>query len=110
VFTRLDPADSSDLQVALAAPQRTSSKELLKEFCELSGEGCNPDSDGFFIAWVNGRKKLDHRGPTLYAGMSCYLKLANYHRPDPAAARSVIHDRIVRGTTAESVSLTPLRP
>jgi hypothetical protein len=21
------------------------------------------DSDGFFIAWVNGRKKLDHRGP-----------------------------------------------
>jgi molecular chaperone DnaJ len=23
-------------------------KELLKEFCDLSGEGCNPDSDGFF--------------------------------------------------------------
>ncbi|SDM19257.1 molecular chaperone DnaJ [Maricaulis salignorans] len=23
-------------------------KELLKEFCSLSGEGCNPDSDGFF--------------------------------------------------------------
>ncbi|HCY56834.1 MAG TPA: molecular chaperone DnaJ [Oceanicaulis sp.] len=23
-------------------------KELLKEFCELSGDGCNPDSDGFF--------------------------------------------------------------
>tara|TARA_R110000868_G_scaffold45045_2_gene149856 strand:- start:26615 stop:27790 length:1176 start_codon:yes stop_codon:yes gene_type:complete len=23
-------------------------KELLKEFCALSGEGCNPDSDGFF--------------------------------------------------------------
>jgi len=23
-------------------------KELLSEFCELSGDGCNPDSDGFF--------------------------------------------------------------
>ena len=23
-------------------------KELLKEFCDLSGEGCNPDSTGFF--------------------------------------------------------------
>lgn len=23
-------------------------KEILKEFCSLSGEGCNPDSDGFF--------------------------------------------------------------
>jgi molecular chaperone DnaJ len=23
-------------------------KELLREFCELSGDGCNPDSTGFF--------------------------------------------------------------
>lgn len=23
-------------------------RELLEEFCELSGDGCNPDSDGFF--------------------------------------------------------------
>lgn len=51
--------------------------------------------DGFFHAWVNGVKKLEHRGPTLYAGQGCYLKLANYHvafgRPS-----SVIHDRVIR--------------
>jgi hypothetical protein len=67
-------------------------------------------ADGFMHAWVDGQKKLTHHGPTLYAGMSCYLKLANYHRADPAAARSVIHDRVMRGTTAEAVSLTPLQP
>ena len=63
--------------------------------------------DGWFRAWVNGVKKLDHKGPTLYAGQGCYLKLANYHsafgRPS-----SVIHDRVVRGSTPEAVSLTPL--
>lgn len=36
-------------------------------------------ADGFFDAWVNGEQKLSHRGPTLYKGMGCYLKLANYH-------------------------------
>jgi polysaccharide lyase-like protein len=62
-------------------------------------------SDGFFKAWVNGAQKLDHRGPTLYAGQGCYLKLANYHNPvcDPYPAcigthqpSSVIHDRVIR--------------
>jgi hypothetical protein len=62
-------------------------------------------SDGFFDAWVNGVKKLEHRGPTLYVGQGVYLKLANYHTPlcDPYPAyigrdppSSVIHDRIIR--------------
>jgi hypothetical protein len=74
-------------------------------------------SDGYFDAWVNGVKKLEHRGPTLYAGQGVYLKLANYHVPvcDPYpacigthAASSVVHDRIVRGTTPLAVSLGPL--
>lgn len=63
--------------------------------------------DGFFRAWVNGEQKLDHRGPTLYAGQGVYLKLANYHTPlcDPYPAckgkgtdppSSVIHDRVIR--------------
>jgi hypothetical protein len=74
-------------------------------------------SDGYFDAWVNGVKKLSHRGPTLYAGQGVYLKLANYHVPvcDPYPAcigthapSSVIHDRIVRGTTPLAVSSGPL--
>lgn len=61
--------------------------------------------DGFFNAWVNGVKKLAHRGPTLYQGQGCYLKLGNYHTPvcdpyprcvgkDPPS--SVIFDRVIR--------------
>jgi hypothetical protein len=74
-------------------------------------------ADGFFDAWVNGQRVLSHRGPTLYAGQGVYLKLANYHNPvcDPYPAcigthqaSSVIHDRIIRGTTALSVSPGPL--
>jgi hypothetical protein len=74
-------------------------------------------SDGFFDAWVNGQKILAHRGPTLYAGQGVYLKLANYHVPvcDPYPAcigshgpSSVIHDRVIRGTTALAVSSGPL--
>lgn len=69
-------------------------------------------SDGFFDAWVNGVRKLSHQGPTLYAGQGVYLKLANYHNPvcDPYptcigthSASSVIHERIRRGATRESV-------
>jgi Polysaccharide lyase/Carbohydrate binding module (family 6) len=64
--------------------------------------------DGVFDAWVNGVKKLSHRGPTLYSGMGCYLKLANYHSPSGMAS-SVIHDRVLRGTSAAAVSATPLQ-
>ncbi len=63
--------------------------------------------DGWFTAWVNGVKKLEHRGPTLYAGQGCYLKLANYHSAFGRAS-SVIHDRVIRGYAPEAVALTPL--
>jgi hypothetical protein len=74
-------------------------------------------SGGFFRAWVNGVKKLDHSGPTLYTGQGTYFKLANYHTPlcDPYPAcigsdppSSVIYDRVVRGTTPQAVSAGPL--
>lgn len=72
--------------------------------------------DGIFDAWVNGVQKLQRRGPTLYAGQGVYLKLANYHNPvcDPYPAciggkdhhaSSIIHDRVLRGATRESVAL-----
>jgi hypothetical protein len=63
---------------------------------------------GFFDAWVNGMQKLAHRGPTLYAGQQCYLKLANYHTAFGRAS-SVIHGRVIRGTTPSAVSLLPLQ-
>lgn len=74
-------------------------------------------SDGFMEAWVNGKKILTYYGATLYAGQGVYLKLANYHTPvcDPYPAcigthppSSVIHDRVIRGSTALSVSSGPL--
>jgi hypothetical protein len=64
-------------------------------------------TDGFLDAWVDGRHVLSHRGPTLYAGMGCYLKLANYHTATDQAS-SIIHDRVIRGTTPEAVSIGPL--
>jgi hypothetical protein len=66
-------------------------------------------SDGYFDAWVNGVHKMSYAGPTIYAGQGCYLKLANYHSPFGLAS-SVVHDRVMRGSTAASVSLTPLQP
>jgi hypothetical protein len=57
--------------------------------------------------WVNGAKKLSHVGPTLFVGRGCYLKLANYHVPFGRAS-SVIHDRVIRGTTALAVAPAPL--
>jgi hypothetical protein len=74
-------------------------------------------SDGFLDAWVNGKQVLSHRGATLYAGQGVYLKLANYHNPvcDPYPAcigthqaSSVIHDRVIRGTTPLAVAAGPL--
>ena len=72
---------------------------------------------GFFDAWMNGKRKLSHVGPTLYAGQGCYLKLANYHSPlcDPYPAcigadppSSVIYERVIRGTSAAAVALGTL--
>jgi endoglucanase len=51
---------------------------------------------------VNGVQKLAHRGPTLYRGQGCYLKLSNLHSAYGKAS-SVVHDRVVRGTTRDSV-------
>jgi len=74
-------------------------------------------SDGIFQVWVNGALKMDHRGPTMYVGQGTYFKLANYHTPlcDPYPAcigtdppSSVIYDRVIRGSTALSVSSGPL--
>lgn len=64
-------------------------------------------ADGFITAWVNGAKKMEYRGPTLYAGQGCYLKLANYHTAFGKPS-SVIHGRVIRGTSAAAVARTPL--
>jgi len=65
--------------------------------------------DGLFIAWLDGRKVLVHHGPTLYSGISCYLKLANYHSPARGAS-AIVFDRLIRGTSAEAVALSELEP
>src|SRR5258708_5102619 len=62
-------------------------------------------SDGFFYAWVNGVQKLAYTGPTLYVNQGCYLKLANYHSAFGKAS-SVIHDRVLVGSTAAAVTVT----
>ncbi len=63
--------------------------------------------DGFISVWMDGRKVLVHHGPTLYHGISCYLKLANYHDPTGSPS-SIIFDRVIRGTSARAVSRTRL--
>ena len=59
--------------------------------------------DGLMVAWLDGRKVLVHRGATLYAGKSCYLKLANYHTPNGRPS-SIVFDRVIRGTSASAVA------
>lgn len=61
-------------------------------------------SDGYFQAWLNGKQVMSFSGPTLYAGQSCYLKLANYHSPLGLPV-SVIHSRVVRGPSQAAVQL-----
>jgi len=65
------------------------------------------EADGFYRVWLNGKRVFQHTGPTLYRGSGVYLKLANYHSPF-GQSTSVIHDRVIRGTTAQAVALTPL--
>ena len=70
---------------------------------------------GFVKAWVRTADDpdqtapllLDYAGPTLYVDQSCYPKLANYHSPFGQPS-SVMHDRVIRGTTPGAVSLTAL--
>ena len=54
--------------------------------------------DGFFDAWVDGRQVLAYKGPTLYAGQTCYQKLANYHTPVGAPV-AVVHGKVERAAT-----------
>jgi hypothetical protein len=65
-------------------------------------------TSGLMEAWLNGKKVMSYSGPTLYAGISCYLKLANYHSAFGKAS-AVIHDRVIRGTSS-AVATTPLGP
>ncbi|HYL72181.1 MAG TPA: heparin lyase I family protein [Candidatus Dormibacteraeota bacterium] len=65
-------------------------------------------SDGFFDAWVDGRRVLDYRGATLYAGQGCYLKLANYHTPVGRAV-AVVHAQLARAATRETLGLASLK-
>lgn len=60
--------------------------------------------DGFFKASVNYNPVVDYQGPTLYEGQGVYLKLANYHTAHGKPS-SVLHSRIIRGKTRESVTL-----
>ena len=46
----------------------------------------------------------EHRGPTLYAGGKGFAKLSNYH-PQLGAPSSVIHDRVVLGSSPEEVAI-----
>ena len=62
---------------------------------------------GLMEGWLNGRKFQAYQGATLYSGMSCYLKLANYHGAFGSPS-SVIFDRVARGTSAADVTLVPL--
>jgi hypothetical protein len=61
-------------------------------------------NDGFFDAWMDGRRVLDYRGPTLYTGQSCYLKLANYHTPVGRAV-PVVHAQLARAATPQALGL-----
>lgn len=65
------------------------------------------DAGGFIKIWCNGAKILDHVGPTIYKGYGVYLKLANYHSPYTVPC-SVVHDRVIKGKTLNSVAIGPL--
>ena len=102
---------SFGVPVLSGTPQRNVWYDFVYHVKWSSGSG------GFFRAWVNGVKRLDHSGPTLYTGQGAYFKLANYHTPvcDPYPAcigthpaSSIIFDRVVHGPTPQSVSLGPL--
>jgi hypothetical protein len=63
--------------------------------------------NGLMEGWLNGRKFQSYNGATLYSGVQCYLKLANYHAPFGQPS-SIIYDRVVRGTSATDVAIGAL--
>jgi hypothetical protein len=93
-----DPKHPSEYRAELGPVQRNVWYDLVYHV------KWSPDADGFMEAWMNGRKVLAYSGPTLYKpAVPCFLKLANYH--DPAGRpSSIIHDRVVRGTSAAAVA------
>jgi hypothetical protein len=96
-----NPSSPSEYKVELGAVQRNVWYDMVYNIKWSTG------TDGYAHAWMNGKKVLTYSGPTLYPNMGCYLKLANYH--DPVGGPSaIIHDRVVRGTTAASVAIGPL--
>ena len=108
-----DPFNPTEYYGLVGPPQRDVWYDFVYHVRWSSG------ADGFFDAWVNGKRVLAHVGPTLFAEQNVYVKLANYHLPicDPYPAcagtdadypSSVIHDRIVLGDTAQAVSTGPL--
>jgi hypothetical protein len=58
---------------------------------------------GYFDAWLNGRRKMVYRGPTLYPGQGCYFKLANYHTAFGKPS-SVIHARVIRAGSLRALA------
>ena len=66
-------------------------------------------ADGWFQAWADDRPVLDYRGPTLYSGQGCYLKLANYHTPVGGRV-AVLHAGVMRSATRESLLVPPAAP
>jgi len=96
-------------QFDLGVPKKGAWYEFVHHVKWSSGGG------GFLDTWVNGKRMVSYQGPTLYAGQGTYLKLANYHTPvcDPypgctGPSSSVLHDRVIRATTAWEVSSTQL--
>ena len=65
------------------------------------------NGDGVSEGWLNGKKILSYTGATLYTGIACYLKLANYHDATGQPS-SVIFDRVLRGASASAVALGAL--
>jgi hypothetical protein len=59
---------------------------------------------GFTDMWLNDAHVVHYTGPTLYTGISCYFKLANYHAPFGQPS-SIIYDRVLRGASSADVVL-----
>jgi len=92
------PSDPGFYRVAIGAVQFDVWYDFVYHVLWSSG------SDGYFQAWLDGKQVMSYSGATLYAGQSCYLKLANYHTALGLPV-SVIHSRVMRGPTQAGVQL-----
>lgn len=103
-----NPRGEEQRTVIDAAPQKNVWYDFVHQMRWAS------DSSGFYRMWMRKGDEPAYRlvfervaRPTHYAGCQIYLKLANYHGPYGVPS-SVIHDRVVRGTSPEAVALAPL--